>query len=200
MFNIQDLTSVNRLWRKVYPYTAAQVMSHYNRSHGSVLELGSFSGGITFELARNYPDLSLTIADENPTYLRHLRNELFSHGVSARVKLADMNLDQLAFEPFSFDLVILRGAFFFIMDRPQILTEIYRMLKPGGLSFIGGGYGKGVPQEIIDEIADESRLLNDRLGRKRVTIDELKAVLNGSGLSQNARVIEEGGVWVLIRK
>ncbi len=175
-------------------------MSHYKRQTGSVLELGSFSGGITCELAKRYPDLSFTIADENPAYLHHLRNELFSHGVSARVKLMDMSLDPLCFDSSSFDLVILRGAFFFIMDRPQIITEIYRVLKPGGLGFVGGGYGKGVPQKTIDEIADESRILNDRLGRRRVTIAELNKLLVDTYLSQKAHIIEEGGVWILMRK
>jgi ubiquinone/menaquinone biosynthesis C-methylase UbiE len=200
MFNIQDLTSVNRLWRRVYPYTAAQVMAHYQRTTGSVLELGSFSGGITIELAKSYPDLALNIADENPAYLRHLRNELFSHGLSSRVILKDMNLDRLTFNDATFSLVILRGAFFFIMDRPQILTEIHRLLRPGGLGFIGGGYGKDVPREVIEEIADESRLLNDRLGRKRVTLQELQDLLAEAGLSGKAKIIEEGGVWILLNK
>ena len=200
MFNIQDLTSVNRLWRKVYPYTAAQVMAHYKRHAGIVLELGSFSGGITFELAKNYPELAFTVADENPAYLHHLRNELFNRGLSARVRLMDIGLDRLEFEPATFDLVILRGAFFFIMERPQILTEIYRVLKSGGLGFVGGGYGKDVPQKVIDEIANESRVLNDRLGRRRVTIDELNGLLADTGLSEKARIIEEGGVWILIQK
>ena len=53
----------------------------------------------------------------------------------------------------AFDLVILRGAFFFIMDRPKILDQVARLLRPGGLAFVGGGYGKGVPQAVIDEIA-----------------------------------------------
>jgi len=54
------------------------------------------------------------------------------------------------------------------MYRPVILKEIYRVLKPGGLAFVGGGYGKDVPQALIDEIAEESRILNDALGRRRV--------------------------------
>jgi ubiquinone/menaquinone biosynthesis C-methylase UbiE len=200
MFNIQDLTSVNRLWRKIYPYAAAQAMSYYGRETGAVLELGSFSGGITFALAASYPGLTFTIADENPAYLRHLRNEIFIHGLSSRINLIDMSLDQPLFRDGSFDLVILRGAFFFIMDRPQILTEIYRIMKPGGLGFVGGGYGKGAPQGIIDEIAEESRILNDRLGRRRVTIEELKDLLSDAGLSNRASLIEEGGIWILLRK
>ena len=175
-------------------------MSYYGRASGDVLELGSFAGGITFELAAGYPDLRLTLADENPAYLAHLRNELFSRGLSARVRLLDMNLDKLSLRDDAFDLVILRGAFFFIMERPAILKEIFRVLRPRGLAFVGGGYGKDVPQAVIDEIAGESRVLNDRLGRKRVTIEQLKNLLAMVGLDKKARIVEEGGVWILLRK
>jgi ubiquinone/menaquinone biosynthesis C-methylase UbiE len=174
-------------------------MESYGRTSGEALELGSFAGGITFELA-DYPDLGLTIADETPAYLNHLRNELFSRHLSGRVRLLDMSLEKLILPDAGFDLVMLRGAFFFIMKRPNILREIYRVLRPGGLAFVGGGYGKYVPQEVIDEIADESRVLNDRLGRQRVTIDQIKRLLTAVGLDKKSRIVEEGGVWILIGK
>jgi hypothetical protein len=74
------------------------------------------------------------------------------------------------------------------------------VLKKGGLGFVGGGYGRGVPDGVIAEIAGESRVLNDRLGRRRVTLDELKALLAGEHLEKTTRIIEEGGVWLLMRK
>jgi ubiquinone/menaquinone biosynthesis C-methylase UbiE len=175
-------------------------MSYYGRTDGNVLELGSFSGGITIELAGCYPGLELTIADENPAYIRYLYTLLTSAGLSGRIRLIDSNPDALVFDDESFDLVILRGAFFFIMDRPAILKEIYRVLKPLGTAFVGGGYGKGVPQAIIDEIADESRVLNDSLGRRRVTIAQLQKILEVEGLSERAEIVEEGGVWIIMRK
>lgn len=198
--NIEDLKSVNSLWARVYPYLAGQVMRSYRRTEGNVLELGSFAGGISFELAEKYAKLRLTIADERADYLQHLRNELYRRGLSSRIKLVNTDLDSLSFPGAGFDLVILRGAFFFIMARPQILDEIYRVLRPGGLGFVGGGYGAGIPQAIIDEIAGESRVLNDRLGRHRVSLEELKSVAAQAGIAQNYRITEEGGVWLEILK
>ena len=162
--------------------------------------MGSFAGGITFALATEHPDLCLTIVDESQAYLQHLQDELSSLVVSQRVRLLDMKLDHLAFPDKSFDLVIMRGAFFFIMTRPNILTEIYRVLKPGALAFVGGGYGRDVPSEIITEIAEESRILNDRLGRRRVSVYELQELLTAIGLDKQAHIVTEGGVWMLLRK
>lgn len=175
-------------------------MSYYGRHDGVVLELGSFAGGITFELAGAYPDLGLTVVDDNTDYLQHLHGELSKRALLGRVRLLDMKLDQLLFPDGSFDLVVLRGAFFFIMVRPSIVTEIYRVLKPGAVAFIGGGYGKDVPSEIINEIAEESRVLNDRLGRRRVSLKALQELLISIGLEEQAHIVEEGGVWILLKK
>jgi hypothetical protein len=93
-----------------------------------------------------------------------------------------------------------RGAYFFLDEEGKILREIYRILKEDGLAFIGGGYGKNTPQVLIDEIADESRDLNDRLGRKRVTEGEVTGMVNKAGLASQAKIEKEGGLWLLIQK
>ena len=165
-----DIKRVNSLWGKVYPYLASQVMDSYRRDSGSVLELGPFSGGISRELARLYPGLNITIADE------------------------------LSGDDSQFDLIIFRGAFFFLNEKKNLLREVFRVLKAGGLAFVGGGYGKGIPQEIIDEIADESRELNEKLGRRWVSIEELEELIRKSGLTDHCQIEEEGGVWLVIRK
>lgn len=168
-----DLNLVNALWSKVYPYLAAQAMGYYGRDTGEVLELGPFSGGIARELGRRYPKLGITV------------NEGFSFQNGKNKK---------------YDLIILRGAFFFIFDDKTLLRSIFEALKDGGTAFVGGGYGKDIPQALIDEIADESRILNDRLGRRRVNLEELKELVKQSGLKRNCRIVEEGGVWLVVKK
>jgi len=194
------LIAVNDLWREVYPYLASQVTAVYGRNSGRVLELGPFSWGISYELATRYAALEFTLADDHKEYLAHLRHEIERRNLGRRIEVLNAPLDKLPFGDASFDLVILRGAFFFIMDRPRILSEIYRVLAPGGLAFVGGGYGAGIPQGVIDSIAEESRILNDRLGRRRVTLDELKALVESQGLTAATQIVEEGGVWLLVRK
>ncbi|MCL2679014.1 MAG: selenium cofactor biosynthesis protein YqeC [Dehalococcoidia bacterium] len=188
------------MWRDVYPYTAAQIIGSFGRASGRVLELGSFSGGISFELAGRYSEMQLVIADSNAAYLAWLEQQIDSRGLPSRIKIVSSALDALPFADGSFDLIILRGAFFFIMDAPSILSEIHRVLAYGGLAFVGGGYGRGIPQADIDAIADESRLLNDRLGRRRVAVTDLKALVATRNLSDVVHITEEGGVWLEMRK
>ena len=195
-----DIKRVNSLWRKIYPYLASQIMESYRRSSGSVLELGPFSGGISLELARLYNGLTITIADESPVILEYLGKEIASHGFSERIEVKKTNLNHLAFDDAQLDLVIFRGVFFFLNEKKNLLREIYRILKAGGMAFVGGGFGKDVPHELIDEISEESRELNDRLGRRRYSVKELEDILEKLELSNTYRIEQEGGVWIIIEK
>ena len=85
-------------------------------------------------------------------------------------------------------------------NEKYLLQEIYRVLKDGGFAFVGGGFGKDTPQERIDEIADESRILNDRLGRDRVSIMGLEEMVEKAGLTEYCKIEERGGLWLNIKK
>ena len=198
--DIDALKRVNSLWRKLYPYLASQIMEGYRRDSGSVLELGPFSGGISLELTRLYPGLNITITDESPAVVEYLRKEISTSGLSKRIEIKKTDLNHLSFDDSQFDLVIFRGAFFFLNEKENLLGEVFRVLKDGGIAFVGGGFGKGVPKELIDEIADESRELNNRLGRRRVSIKELEEIVKKSKLADKCKIEEEGGLWITIRK
>jgi ubiquinone/menaquinone biosynthesis C-methylase UbiE len=198
--NIDDIEQLDRLWKKIYPYVAAQIMEVYQRENGSVLEFGPFSGGISLQLAHFYPRLGITIGAESPAVIEYLRRKIALSGLSKRIAVKQTDLEYLQFMDAQFDLVILRGAFFFLKEKTRLLGEIVRVLRAGGMAFVGGGYGKGTPKELIDEIADESRELNKRLGRKRVSKEELEEIVRKSELADLCNIEEEGGLWITIRK
>jgi ubiquinone/menaquinone biosynthesis C-methylase UbiE len=175
-------------------------MEYYGRNNGEVLELGPFSGGISMELARLHPGLSITIAAHEPGVADFLRQEIEGAELNRKMEVHWSELENLAFADCQFDLVIFRGAYFFLDEEGKILREIYRVLNEDGLAFIGGGYGKDTPQALIEEIADESRDLNERLGRRRVTGDEVTTMVNNAALTSHARIEKAGGLWLVIRK
>jgi ubiquinone/menaquinone biosynthesis C-methylase UbiE len=198
--DLKILKDVNDLWSKIYPYLAAQVMEYYGKSYGDVLELGPFAGGISVELARLYPGLKITLAAQESGMVDCLRMEIEGARLDRKIELRCCELDNLAFAGSLFDLVIFRGAYFFLDEESKIIREIYRVLKEDGIAFIGGGYGKNTPQALIDEIAHMSRDLNDRLGRRRVTVGEVKGMVKKAGLSDHARIEKDGGLWLIIKK
>lgn len=198
--DLRVLKDVNELWSKIYPYLADQVMEHYGKGDGDALELGPFAGGISMELARLHPGLNITIAAKDSGVVEYLRKEIEGARLDREIVLKCSELDNLSFPDSAFDLVIFRGAFFFLDDEGRIIRGIYRVLKEDGLAFVGGGYGKNTPQALIDEIAERSRELNDRLGRRRVTVDGVKEMVNKANLSDHARIENEGGLWLVIRR
>ena len=198
--DLRNLKRVNDLWRWIYPYLAAQGMEYYGKNHGDVLEVGPFSGGISMELTRLHPGLNITVAAQDLGVVGYLWKEIEGAGLNRKIEVTWSELDNLVFADCLFDLVIFRGAYFFLDEEGKILWEIYRILKEDGLAFIGGGYGKNTPQALIDEIAEESRDLNDRLGRRRVTEGEVTTMVNKAGLTSHTRIEKEGGLWLVIQK
>jgi len=195
-----DIKRLNVLWRNIYPYLVSQIIEEYGRESGAVLELGPFSGGISIEMARLYTGLNITIADSSPEVLEYLRHEISGSGLSDRIEVRRTDLSRLVFYNSCFDLVICRGVFFFLDEQGKLLREVFRVLKNGGIAFVGGGYGKEAPGELIEDIADESRRLNNRLGKKWFGIAELQQIVTRSELTGNCRIVEEGGMWLIIRK
>ncbi|MCL2281652.1 MAG: selenium cofactor biosynthesis protein YqeC [Dehalococcoidia bacterium] len=200
IIDTHDLIAVNDLWHEVYPYLAEQVSELYGRAGGCALELGPFAGGMSYALATSHPQMNFTIADDHNGYMAYVKRNVVLRNLDSRVRIVDTTLDRLRFANGSFDLVMLRGAFFFIMERPHILREIYRVLTSGGVAFVGGGYGRKTPQKVIDAIADESRVLNDKLGRHRIALDQLHVLLRSQNLESVSRITEAGGVWLVIYK
>ncbi|MBA7715837.1 hypothetical protein ES703_124895 [subsurface metagenome] len=198
--DIDDLKKVDSLWQKTNPYLVAQVMEGYHKDFGTVLELGPFSGGIALELARLYSKLELTIADESPEVVDYIEKKLSAAGFAKDITVKKTVFNNLAFSDCQFDLIIFRGAFFFLDKKENLLREIFRVLKKGGLAFVGGGHGKGVPQEIINQIADELRKLHKKLGGRWLSIGELQEIVSSSQLADNCSIKEEGGVWLKIQK
>ncbi|MDP2718726.1 MAG: class I SAM-dependent methyltransferase [Dehalococcoidia bacterium] len=198
--DIVKLRQINGLWNNIYPYLASQVMDTYKNDTGKVLEIGPFSGGISRELARLYPGLEIVIADNSPQVIKYLKEEVSNSGLSGRIDVRVTDPANLIFADGSFDLVICRGYLFFINFGEQLLREVYRVVKKDGLGYVGGGYGSGCPGELKDGIGEESRELNESLGRKHLSLQDIAKLVKGAGLESKCSIEEDGGVWLNIRK
>ena len=80
------------------------------------------------------------------------------------------------------------------------LSVIYRVLKPGGVGFVGGGFGKYTPPSVIEAIGAQSRDLNLRLGKVGVTAGDIWRTVKGQAVEKHMEVTSDGGLWVVIRK
>lgn len=197
--NIHALVELNKLWEPVRRYLIQQILELYGRKRGAILEIGPFSG-ILFDLARLQMDSSFYMALFPPEILSTVREEAALLGLkdAITIKATTGKLSDIPAE--SFDLAIFRGAFFFpSLFRPD-LTAIYRILKPGGIAFAGGGFGVHTPSGLIESIGKRSADLNNQLGRIRIGKQDLLSLIQTERLEQHCEIIEDGGLWVVLRK
>jgi hypothetical protein len=125
----------------------------------------------------------------------------------AKKRNVEEKVDVLETDPFltgvgeeSVDLAIFRGAFFFPSLFEVNLPRIYRVLRPSGMAFIGGGFGKFTPEAVIQDIGKKSRDLNLQIGKVEVKEDELRKNIQTPNIKGNVEVVTEGGLWVIMRK
>lgn len=192
------IREVNRLWEKVYPHLSRYIMDLYGLQDGDVLELGPFSGGITKGLLSFSKHLKAVISWDRLEVFDSLEQEIRGTSNGERLLFKPSSASPLVFLDQSFDLVVFRGAFFFLT--PSILGEVYRVLRPGGLAIVGGGYGAYTPQALIEEIAEESKRLNQLLRKQWITRQDLAGMIQETALEGKAEISEEGGLWVILKK
>ena len=128
------------VWRKYYPLmktqlggvTAALVEAAEPAVGMKVLDLASGTGEPSLSLARKVgASGSVTSTDLSPGMLAALRENAQNEGV-ANVQTQVVDAHDLPFPDESFDRVTSRFGIMFFADVPKALSEVMRVLKPGG--------------------------------------------------------------------
>jgi hypothetical protein len=193
---IQEL---NALWEPIRPYLTRQIGELYGRRDGHILEMGPFSG-LIFELVRMNIGRSFTIATFPQATIPLYRSEAQEQRLEGRVRVIESDSSLSNIDEGSVDLVIFRGALFFPGLFQVDFRAIYRTLSTEGIAFIGGGFGKYTPPEVISRIGKRSEQLNSAMGRVRVTVESVRDQLRSNTLEKKCEITTEGGLWVVLRK
>lgn len=197
--DLKMIQEINRLWYPVFPHLARHVGEIYKRQDGSVLDIGPFSG-VSFWLVKEKIGTSFRIASFPPGMADFFRGETRDLRLEAEVSVVESSPALEGIEDNGTDLAVFRGAFFFPSIFEIDLRAIHRVLAPGGVGFVGGGFGKHTPNQVILSLGKRSRELNLHIGKIELSVPELARLVETSGLGNDAQVVEEGGLWVLIKK
>jgi hypothetical protein len=193
------IKELNLLWEPVQPFLLRQIEELYGRIDGHILEIGPF-GGLVFALARKNVGSSFSIAAFPQSVIALYEQEARKQGLEDRVRIIESNSSLVGFRDESADLAVFRGALFFPALFQVDFKAIHRVLRATGVAFVGGGFGKYTPAQVISRIRERSGQLNDALGRARTTVETVRDQLRLSGLEGHCEIITEGGLWVLMRK
>ncbi len=188
---------INTLWLPVYPLMADHVIEISGKRSGDVLDIGPFAGGLAVSLLGKSAAFHAKVIDESERLLQWAARKADEADCFSRLALCRARIEPIPELDASFDLVLVRGAFFFLT--PLLLSEINRVLRAGGFAWVGGGYGPLTPDEVIAPIAERSKEWNAAIGKQRISIEEAQKLIASAGVSSSARVSTEGGLWIEIR-
>jgi SAM-dependent methyltransferase len=195
--NEDIIERINSLWLPIYPFMADHVIALSGVRSGDVLDLGPFAGGLAVSLLARNSELHAKVVDESERVLQWASQRARDEGCLSRLTVARAAVEPISEPDDSFDLVVVRGAYFFLT--PLLLSEIKRVLRAGGLAWVGGGYGPLTPDRVIAPIAGRSKQWNEEIGKQRITVAEAERFLRSAGVLSSARISTEGGLWIEIR-
>jgi ubiquinone/menaquinone biosynthesis C-methylase UbiE len=193
------IEELNLLWEPIRPFLTRQVEELYGRRNGNILEIGPFSG-LIFALAQKKVGRNFSIAAFPQATIAMYRQEVRKHGLEDRVRIVESDSSLMGIADDSVDLAIFRGALFFPILFRVDFEAIYRVLRPGGIGFVGGGFAKHTPAKVISQIGKRSEELNASMGRVRVTVESVREQVRLSNLEEKCEITTDGGLWVVMRK
>ncbi len=125
-------------------------------------------------------DLEITTLYPSEKVVGEAEKRIREAKLSDRISCKVGTLDALPFEEASFDLIGGAGPMLIWGEREKKMREVYRVLRPGGVAFIGGRY-LGMPDF------------------RKVSSEDLRAIAAKTGIPA-IRVVDDRGQWVEICK
>ncbi len=178
---------------------------HLAGKAGIGIDLGSGPGNLIVELCKRTA-LHWINADINPHFFAHCYDLAQRHGVAHRVSAIYADAQALPFRDDLADVIVSRGSYPFWPDRKKGFAEAYRVLKPGGVAYIGRGFPEELPVRTARGIRKKQggRIKYD----KKKQVAELRKMLDEMGIRGYRIHLPEPpsadgvnyGIWVAFRK
>ncbi len=194
-------------FKRVYPLLADQILQDYSIREGTCLDVGCGPGYLAIELAKQ-SRLTVVGVDIDEEAVRIAEKNVSRAKLDDRVSIEQGDVHDLRFADDSAELIVSRGSFLFWKNPTRAFREIYRVLKPGGVAFIGGGMGRAITPEEKSAIKVKVEKAGFLKSCKRTfTPVMMQETLEAANI-QHYKIIPDGpgdsgckcGMWVEIRK
>lgn len=198
--NILDLM-VENIYSPTYPLIASQITEKFQINKGICIDVGTGPAPLSIALAK-ITDLKIYAMDISEEMCQIAEQKINSECLENRIIPIRSNVNKMPFEDGFADLVVSRGSMFFWKDLSSGFEEIYRVLKPSGASYIGGGYGSGMLKEKIKREFKDNRNSGKKLYKSppKIDINTLEKAVNNAGIKNYILINDDSGLWVLFKK
>jgi len=181
----------------IYSYYAGRILEKTGLRSGTCLDVGCGGGYLGLALAA-ITDLNVIFLDKSPEMLRCVAENIRTNGMNVSGRIIRSEVQQISLEDASVDLVVSRGSVPFWDELPKAFAEIFRILKPGGRAYIGGGLG---PPELRDALREQASRLNPEWRAREHTIphrdnSEYREALQTAGIERFTVTRSDEGMWI----
>lgn len=192
---------VREVFAPIYPVIAEQIVTATAITDGRCLDAGCGTGALGIALA-NITDMHITFFDQSEEMLNLSSQYATLNDLDNRSSFIQGDIHTIPLPDEDVHLVISRGSSPFWNDWHQAYREILRILKPGGMAYIGGGFGNGDLREKIIATMNENNpnwrnSFKDRIKPER---EALPGILDALAPSSYQIIDDESGFWAVITK
>lgn len=193
----------------MYDYYAKVIKEKTGITKGVCIDAGSGGGYMGLALAK-ITDLDFIFLDISPEMLEKAKLHIVEDGLQKRGKTLHADVHSIPLPDGSINLVISRGSIPFWKDPATALKEIYRVLVPGGMAYIGGG--RGTP-EVKAQIEAKRKELGMKpqdgskpdKGRTEKSPGKFpqrnyEEILKNAGITKYSLNRGDDGMWIQVRK
>lgn len=177
-----------------YVALAEQIKEATGITRGICLDAGAGGGYLSIALA-SVTNLDIILLDQSQEMRNVAERNIVEAGLEKRLRTILADIHEIPLDDCSVDIVVSRGSVFFWEDQARAFREIYRVLAPGGVTFIGGGFGSVELKKRIDEsmMARNKDWLDITRDRMSVgTMKKFQAALDKAEVPYEIRQIEAG--------
>ncbi len=190
------------LFKSIYPVIAGNAGEETGISEGVCVDLGSGPASLAIAMAA-YPGFRIYALDHSPASNEIAEKNIENAGLSERITVLKGPVEKIPLESGIADLIVSRGSAFFWEDYERAFSEIGRILKPGGRSYIGGGFGNA---ELRDSIVEEMIRRDpdwEKKYRRNMSPDMKQTFLDNASKLKDCSfrcIDDETGLWIIIEK
>lgn len=186
----------------IYPVIADQILKTADIDSGSCLDVGSGPGHLAIALA-TLSNLTVFAMDNAEPMCRIAEANVKKYQMGHRVKPVFGDVHSIPFGDASMDLVTSRGSFYFWENLTRGFSECRRVLRHGGMAYIGCGFGSAqLRNEIIPQMRNRDPAWEEKHEGwyNNCNPHIVRSALAAAGIFEYDLTEDDRGYWVCFTK
>ncbi|MGB4504978.1 MAG: class I SAM-dependent methyltransferase [Syntrophaceticus sp.] len=187
----------------IYPLLAQQCVDDYGLNSGICLDIGTGKGYVGVEIAK-ITHMSIYFIDIDAETVESAKETVAEADIDNEVFFVQADVcKKLPFDDNFADFIVSRGSIWFWKDVVSGLSEIHRVLKVGGIAFVGGGLSRYAPWTMRERLSGLHRNMMEKKGGKIISAEQMTNYAIEAGIPSFKVMYDapgDKGRWIEIQK